>query len=130
MVNQLLAFKMKWHITTLTALLILAGCATSSIRPPDDFLAGPGWRAQMIREIRLTRNYSNQTVSSVLSDLSDNNGVKGGLLDRSESGKHTARVSLSVTNATVREILWTITHETGTRIELHPEGWAFTVEIP
>ncbi|MBI2438508.1 MAG: hypothetical protein HYV36_06830 [Lentisphaerae bacterium] len=121
---------MKWHVTTLAALLILTGCATSSIRPPDDFLAGPGWRARMIREIKLTRNYNNQTISSVLSDLSDNNGVRGGLLDRSETGNHTARVSLSVTDATVREILWTITQETGTRIELHPKGRAFTVEIP
>jgi len=111
-------------------MIILAGCTTSPSLPPDDFLNRPGWRAQLIREITLTRNYTNQTVSSILCDLSDSNGIRAGLLDRSESGPRTARVTLSVTNATIREILWKITKTTGTEIELHPEGWAFTVVIP
>jgi hypothetical protein len=84
----------------------------------------------MIREIRVSRDYNNQTVSSVLSDLSDNNGERAGLLDRIQTGPCKARVSLSVTDMSVREILWKITHQTGTRITLRPDGQHFTVEVP
>ncbi|MCG2658626.1 MAG: hypothetical protein L6437_00060 [Kiritimatiellae bacterium] len=101
---------------------------------PATFLPDhPGWRAQEIRKVKMTVGYTNTPILSIIQNL---NGINTGLIDGAYRGPGLRRrINFSVTNATIREILWKLSKQTGMTIRLatefnHGRSCSFLAEVP